>query len=304
MQIRRFLPTLIGTMLLTSIAAAGEQQAEQTQPQSEQKTRYLRVRRDAQEQPIALETAITRFRGTNDAGKAVFVDLVGAVHVGDKQYYKKLNDRFEAYDAVLYELVAAKDARVAPGERPAGNPVSFLQTAMKDVLKLEFQLDLVDYTASNMVHADMSPEEFSQSMKQRGESFFKMFLKAMGEAMAMQSQNSRAPSDLEMLVALLAKDRAYRLKRIMAEQFENMEGQLSAINGPDGSTIITERNKKALKVLGEQLELGREKLAIFYGAGHFSDMAERLENDFGFQQQKQQWLKAWTIAPEETSSSE
>ena len=64
---------------------------------------------------------------------------------------------------------------------------------MKNVLKLEFQLDCIDYSVPNMVHADMSPEEFSQSMKDRGESFLKMFLRAMGQAMALSRPADRIP---------------------------------------------------------------------------------------------------------------
>ena len=37
------------------------------------------------------------------------VDLVGAVHVGDKAYYQELNKLFKNYDAVLFELVAESD---------------------------------------------------------------------------------------------------------------------------------------------------------------------------------------------------
>ena len=259
---------------------------------------FLRIRRDKDEQPTAMETSITRFVGKNQQGADVAVDLVGAVHVGERDYYDQLNQLFQSYDAVLYELVAPEGTRVVPGQkRASSNPVSMLQNVMKNVLKLEFQLDRIDYTKPNMVHADMSPQEFSQSMKDRGESFLKMFFQMMGQAMAMQSNQKNTPSDLELLVALVAKDRAYRLKRIMAEQFENMEGQLSAIGGPDGSTIITQRNKRALAVLRGRLGQGKRRLAIFYGAGHLSDMAERLESEFGLRQESQRWLVAWTIVP-------
>ncbi len=259
---------------------------------------FLRIRRDKQEQPIALETSITRFVGKNQQGAEVTVDLVGAVHVAEHSYYDRLNQLFRSYDAVLYELVAPEGTRIQPGrQRSSSNPVSFLQNIMKNVLKLEFQLDRIDYTKANMVHADMSPQEFSQSMKDRNESFLKMFFQMMNQAMSMQSNQKNPPSDLELLVALVAKDRAYRLKRIMAEQFENMEGQLSGIGGPDGSTIITQRNKKALSVLRDQIDHGKRHLAIFYGAGHLSDMAERLKSEFGFRQVSQQWLVAWKIEP-------
>ncbi len=257
--------------------------------------KYLRIRRDQQDQPAVLETAVTRFQGRHD-GQLVEVDLVGAVHVGEGEYYEQLNKLFRGYEVVLYELVAPEGTHVVPGKRRGNHPVSMAQTLMKNVLNLEFQLDRVDYSVANMVHADMSPDEFSHSMQERGESFFKMFLRTMGQAMS-QGQQQRTPSDMEILVALVAKDRALRLKRLMAEQFENMEGQLSAINGPDGSTIITERNKKALQVLREQLAKGKKRLAVFYGAAHLSDMAERLEKDFGMKQQSQRWLVAWQIAP-------
>ena len=107
------------------------------------------------------------------------VDLVGAVHVGEKDYYEQLNQLFTSYDAVLYELVAPEGTRIEPGKsRSSRIAVSYIQNLMKDVLKLEFQLDRIDYTKPNMVHADMSPQEFSQSMKDRDESFLKMFLQA------------------------------------------------------------------------------------------------------------------------------
>ncbi len=259
--------------------------------------KYLRVRRNANQEPTALETAVTRFVSRPGAPSPVVVDLVGAVHVGEKDYYDELNKLFKSYDVVLYELVAPKGTRVQRGERKGGSPVSFLQNVMKDVLKLEFQLDRIDYSAPNLVHADMSPKEFSKSMEDRGESFLTMFFQAMGQAMAAQAKNKNRPSDMELLVALMAKDRDYRLKRLMASQFEDMEGQLLAINGPDGSTLITERNKKVLQVLREQIAKGKKRLAIFYGAGHLPDMAARLEKDFSLRQQNQRWLVAWTITP-------
>jgi len=257
--------------------------------------RFLRVRRDESAAPVALETAVTRFAGKPNGGPRVVVDLVGAIHVGEKAYYDRLNEMFRSYDAVLYELVAPEGTRVVAAARKSTNVLHFLQNAMKNVLKLEFQLDHIDYAAPNMVHADMSPGEFSESMKTRGESFLKMFLRAMRHAMAVQAQQQNVPSDMELLFALMAPDRDHRLKCMMAEQFENMEDQLLAINGPDGSTIITERNKKALRVLRGQLSAGKKRVAIFYGAGHLPDMAERLEKDFGLKCEEQQWLVAWTI---------
>ena len=64
---------------------------------------------------------------------------------------------------VLYELVAPEGTKIPKGGgEGSGSFVSTMQKAMKDLLQLEFQLEIVDYTRKNLVHADMSPEQFSR----------------------------------------------------------------------------------------------------------------------------------------------
>ena len=53
-----------------------------------------------------------------------------------------------------------------PGDSGSNHPISLLQNGMKDLLELEFQLKGIDYTRKNMVHADMSPDQFAESMQQ------------------------------------------------------------------------------------------------------------------------------------------
>jgi len=72
---------------------------------------------------------------------------------------------------------------------------------------------------------------------------------------------------------------------------------LMGISGPDGSTLITERNKRALDVLRQQQAAGEPKIGIFYGAGHLADMHERLIEDFGLQPIGTVWLEAWDLRP-------
>ena len=81
-----------------------------------------------------------------------------------------------------------------------------------------------------------------------------------------------------------------------AEQIEQMDGQLAAISGADGkSTLITERNAKALSVLRQQLDAGKKRIGIFYGAGHFRHMGEELETKFQMHPVKTVWLDAWNM---------
>lgn len=261
--------------------------------------KWIRLEKDEAGKPTAMQTAVVRYGGPIGSGRRpVTVDLIGAVHVGDAAYYAELNRRFGQYDALLYELVAPQGTRVPRGAKAeTRNPLGAIQGGMKTMLELEHQLEKVDYTRRNFVHADMSPQEFFDSMEKRDEGVVQMIFKMMGQSMAMQSeQEAKGESaDAEILVALFAKDRARRLKIVMAKQFNQMESLLTSFGGEKGSTIITERNKKALEVLRRELKAGKSKLGIFYGAGHLLDMHRRVVKDFGLRPQSIEWITAWDL---------
>src|SRR5262245_40385282 len=75
---------------------------------------FMRLKRDAKNQAVALETAIVRYVPASGEG-SLSVDLIGAVHVADRDYYQKLNKQFQQYDVLLYELVAPEGTRVPKG---------------------------------------------------------------------------------------------------------------------------------------------------------------------------------------------
>ncbi|MFN0018906.1 MAG: hypothetical protein ACKVP0_11650 [Pirellulaceae bacterium] len=259
--------------------------------------RFMRVRRNDKGTPLAMETVVSSYVSANDSKPGVVVDLIGAVHVGEKQYYEDLNKLFDGYEVVLYELVAPQGTVVTKEARTKGgnaHPVGLLQDGMKSMLGLEHQLDCIDYAKKNFVHADMSPEEFNKSMTERGESFMQMFLKMMGQGMA-QQQNGDGGGDAALLMALFSRDRNLKLKIAMAEQLGNAGGQLDILSGPEGSTIITERNRKCFEVLSKELEAGKKKIGVFYGAGHFADMEDRLVKEFGLKRSAEKWLVAWNL---------
>jgi hypothetical protein len=264
------------------------------EPNSTEKPRFLRLTRDEKKTPQALQTAIVTYVPVDPAKEGISVELVGAVHIGDKDYYEALNKEFEQYDALLYELVAPENTKV-PKERKGvpGSAVGGLQVGMKEMLGLDFQLDRVDYSKANFVHADMSPDEFAKSMTQKGESFAKMFFQMMGYGFSQQGKGGTG--EMELLLALFAKNRAHKMKVAMAEQFDNMEGQMEVLEGPNGSTILTERNRKAFEVLDRELKAGKKKLGVFYGAAHLPDMEKRLLNDFGMKRSSERWVTAWSL---------
>jgi hypothetical protein len=257
--------------------------------------KFLRVLRTDKGVPIAMETSVSRYVPKEADREGLVVELVSAVHVGEEKYYQSLNKLFEEYDVVLYELVAPEGTRVPKGGGERRGVISGLQNGMKDMLNLEFQLNGVDYTRDNLVHADMSPDDFEKAMADRGESIWGMIFRMMGQAMAQQAAGKNPPNDFEILMALFDRNRALKLKRILAGQFENLEFVTAALSGPEGSTLIEGRNQAALKVLKKQIDAGKKKIAIFYGAGHMPDMEKRLIADFNLKHNGERWIEAWNL---------
>ncbi|TWT98262.1 hypothetical protein [Stieleria varia] len=257
---------------------------------------YLRIENDAKGKPHALQTAIVRFEGQpGSRHDGAVVDLVGVVHIGEKDYYKDLDQRLGTYQTVLYELVAPDGTRIRPEDlKGRRGMLASMQTGMKDMLNLQYQLERIDYMAENFRHADMSPEEFSEDLERRGDAVWKMVARMMGAGLASQSSSS---GDVGMLFAMFSDNRSQKMKQVMARQLIDMESVTTGINDENGeNTLIKGRNAKAFKILKEELDAGKENIAVFYGAGHLSDMAKRLEQDFQMKATKTTWLTAWDLS--------
>ena len=255
---------------------------------------YVRVERTDQG-PRAMQTAIVRYvgkPGTRYEGRTV--DLFGVVHIGQQEYYDEIDRRLATYDVVLYELVAPDGTRIQPEdlERRRG-VLSSLQGGMKDLLNLEYQLEQVDYMAENFRHADMSPEEFTADFERRGDSVFKMIARMMGASLASSAQTG---GDMAVMAAMFSNDRSKMMKRAMARQLVNMEAVTAGMLDANGEgTLIKGRNAKAMRILKEELATGKKTAAVFYGAGHLPDMAERLEHEFEMQPVSTTWLDGWDL---------
>ena len=245
-----------------------------------------------------LETVVVKMTGPS----GVQVDLVGAVHVADAAYFEGLNERFKGYDAVLYELVGSPEKGKPLGNRAVANDarlgwIGTLQQKMKEALKLEGQLEKIDYTAANFVHADMGMEEFQKTQETKQETFLGLWLKAMAAQQSVGSSEA-AGNDLASVMVLMQilmkKDGSDDLKRLIGREFDQVESIMSGLEAGGGTVIIGERNRVALEVMAAQIAVGKKRLAIFYGAGHFPDMQKRLEA-MGFEKSGEEWVAAWSV---------
>ncbi len=299
----RFLP------LLLSLAAAapvwGQKQAATAEAPAKPQAaggddEWVRSLTDEDGSVTALQTAIGRYEGTPPgAAGPVRVDLVGAIHVGDRAYYRDLNKRFEGYDAVLFELVAPEGTVVPKGGRVGSdNPLGAMQNGMKGLLDLEHQLEIVDYTRPNFVHADMSPEQLFSTMEARDEGFLKLYFRMMGQGIAEQTKTASEgeSAEFDLMKAMFSKDRPRRMKMALAGQLTQLDGLLTSFGGEKGTTLIHERNRTALDVLDREVAAGKKSFAVFYGAGHLTDMDKHLRERFGLRQTGKQWVTAWDLA--------
>ena len=268
--------------LLPALAAAGED------------TTFTRVLEDDQQRPLALQLAIASYAPRN-GDRSVRVDLVGAIHIGDQAYYGDLNERFKQYDALLYELIAPKDAVITRDDSEPKSIISSTQVTMKNLLSLSFQLDEIDYGAANFVHADLSPKEFAQSMDERGESLYVYFWRLFYASMNQYGQDPLGLKDMKKLTAIMSSDSDNSIKVMLAYEMIDLDTHRDILGNDADSSIIGARNQRAVDVLKETLQSGKKRVGIFYGVAHMPDMEDRIIDQLDLVYLDTTWVDAWRL---------
>jgi hypothetical protein len=292
--------------LTPALQAQSPQASKKPGVQKAAPTQFIRLQLDEKKQPVALETAIVRYGPVEGKGD-LEVDLVGAVHIGDKEYYKKLNKQFQQYDVVLYELVAQPGTVIPKGGRKKDDPLSLIMAVVKMVLDLDLQTERIDYTKKNFVHADLSPEQMAEAIHKRGDDGLTLILGFTADVlrqMNVREQESKtqpqpkaaAPEqDLDFFSMILDQDGPKKLKRLLAQQLAGIESANGGLGPTLNNILIADRNEAAIKVFQKELAQGKKKIAIFFGAGHMPDFEKRLRLDFGLEKKSVQWLEAWDL---------
>jgi hypothetical protein len=178
-----------------------------------------------------------------------------------------------------------------------------MMSGMGTYLRLQYQTDGIDYHTKNFVHADVSMDEFVRLQEEKGESFMKLFQKAIEAQMGRTATKEEEPTGGQLLLALLGDSSGIKITMArMLAKVETIGAELGF--GPD-SVIVGERNRVALEIFDREVKAGRNNLAIFYGAAHLPDMELRLEKR-GFHRAGERWITAWDIKPrkEEKSAAE
>ena len=276
-------------------------------------SKFIRVKKNKKGVPVSLETGVVTYE-KKEGDKTVKVDLVGAVHIADHNYYAQLNEDFENYDVVLYELVAEKDNVPQKGVEREQNILGMIQKMTGEFLGLEHQVSTepgegIDYEAKNFVHCDVTPDQLAESMAKNGDNNMTVMLSTLLENMRKQnkaaydaSKSGKQPEQSElaqenMLQLLKDPEGPTKAKRIMAEQFDKMTGD--ELGAAATQYILTERNEAAMKIFNAELAERSKKdndleVAVFYGAAHMQDFEKRLEAE-GFKKTETKWNLAWDL---------
>ena len=294
----RILPFFSLTVVLTHLFSPVLAQDEPATPSVEkvpggekpavEATDFIRI--DENEQFARLQTSITGYQKGD-----VTVDLIGAVHIADKKYYETLNASFAKYDVLLFEMVGGENINqkeAARQEQQGGdlqtNLLRGMVEGMSRFLKLSSQVQMIDYSAKNFVHADLTAKQFAKKQEAKGESLLSF---AMSAAQQAQNEGVEQPSPAKLFAALLSGD-SNMLKLEMMKNLGNGDDQITALAGDN--VIIGDRNAKCIKVLRKQVKKGRKTIGVFYGAAHNPDLEARLLK-MGYTKGGQEWLTAWDV---------
>lgn len=261
---------------------------------------FARVVTDDTGRPQSLQLAIVSY--VHEQGGNSRVDLVGAVHVGDASYYAELNERFEDYDALLYELIAP-EGKVITRDSEKGGFLSGSQKLLTHALDLSFQLDEIDYTKPNFVHADLTPEQMSQSMADRDESLYSYFWQVIYASIREYGRDPLGLRELEIMTSALDSGDESPFKIMMAYEIADLDRFQGLFGNAAETAVIGARNQRAIDVLQRELDAGALSVGIFFGIGHMRDLEQRVL-ELGLVPIETIWVDAWKLNTRATATKE
>ena len=171
-----------------------------------------------------------------------------------------------------------------------------LQVQLANAFRLEFQLEAMDYSKPNWRCSDLAMDEIARRFEARGLDFG-----PLGGTLAGSSFPAKVVSALLGLLrffdSLTDGAVADSMKVVLIEMLGNpilLEQGMAQFGPGFDEVIIDDRNQVAIDDLKAIIEHEPEvrSVAIFYGAAHMPDMAQRLKEQLGYEAAEEQWLTA------------
>ena len=174
-----------------------------------------------------------------------------------------------------------------------------LQSELASALRLAFQLEAVDYDHPNWRCSDMAVDQLSRALAEYDIDFDPMSSTLAGTSLPAQIA--------KLLLGVLRVADSFvggaivdTFKVVLIEMLgdESLTDQALAMYGEGfDEVIVGRRNQVAIDDLRRVIEQepAMRSVAIFYGAAHMRDMADRLRDQLGYQPADDRWLTAIKI---------
>lgn len=223
-----------------------------------------------------LETAVTKYM--NHAEKEV--TLVGAIHVGDKEYYHTLQEVLDSHEQVFYESIKKTDS-LGFYKLSGGKAFLSLVGKLYKVMKrsgLSFQGDHINKKQNHWERVDTDEKTFVKLIN-KGKypviTAIKQPLLYVGTGvgfLAFELMSLLKLMDDESLAFQSCTDEKQLLFKEQILDFRN-----NIVN--DRLTKFTENNSK-------------QNTAVFYGAAHLESFHEHLTENLGYRPVSKHWVGA------------
>ncbi|MBP7274818.1 MAG: type II secretion system protein GspG [Kiritimatiellae bacterium] len=183
-----------------------------------------------------------------------------------------------------------------------------IQSSIAEALGLSYQLDAIHYDREHFRNSDMALGQIRSAMESAGgsgqEQQLMRMLEGAPELGPLLQGLMRMVSSSPQLQALV---RALMIESLAAS--ESLLEQSANGAGPIGRLIkvlIADRNQVVLQDLRRALEApsGITSVALFYGAGHMSDLESALVRDLGYRPAETEWHSAFSVRLADTGLTE
>ena len=261
---------------------------------------YMRVAKP-DTNTISLQIALRRLVPANGRGPDVW--LSGVSHLGESNYFARLQKHLETLPVVLYEGVGGKSKkqmRFDPEEETS------IQHTMASALGLVFQLSAMDYDRPQFRNSDLTVAQLQRLLTGgagagQGGGGGREFQQLMGVMDGSSVLGTLMHVGLKFIGAN-PKLRAMT-KVMMIEMLGQLSGDMVQMKGMPPEiqrlleVIIQERNKVVLDELRKEMRALRpaRAISIFYGAGHMADLEKRLRGELGYRPRSEIWLTAMSV---------
>jgi hypothetical protein len=304
---------LLGLLLACVMALTAGCATRETGASSEPRS-YMRVAQPDKD-TVALQIAWRKFAPKSGRGPAVW--LAGVSHLGESNYFARMQRLLKAQSLVLFEGVGGKSKKM----RFDPDKETSIQHTMASSLGLVFQLSAIDYDQPHFTNSDLTIPQL-QALLAGGT--------GTGTGAGAAGPNPEANQEFQELLQVMdgssllgtlmhvglkfigsSPKLQAMTKVLLVEILGRLEGDLSQMKGlpPEIQrllvVIIQERNKVVLEDLKSHLKVSPppRSIAVFYGAGHMADLEKRLRGELGYRPRDEMWLTAIRVNTREAGLS-